>query len=224
MDWDPLLTSASFDELSDWAETDLIPISAIQHFSFCPRQAALIHLEAIWEENIYTLRGRFVHEEVDAGGSEIVQGVRVERRLPLRSQRFGLVGLADVVEFHGVTPYPVDYKHGPRRQKEHDDLQLCAQAVCLEEMTGQPVPRGAIYHASSRRRREVTFDPPLRRRLAEIIPQLRQMLQGEVLPPPVADSRCRHCSLHSSCLPATVADQRRLRRLFTNLWKPADEP
>ena len=224
MDWDTSLADDAPAELADWTETDFIPISAIQHFSYCPRQAALIYLEAIWDENIYTLRGRFVHEEVDAGGGEEVQGVRVERSLPLRSQRFGLVGLADVVEFHGIIPYPIDYKHGPRRQKEHDDLQLCAQAVCLEEMTGQSVPRGAIYHASSRRRREVIFDPPLRERLAKLIPQLRRLLQSEVLPPPVADARCRHCSLHSSCLPATVADHRRLKRLATNLWKLEDEP
>ena len=223
MTWEAEPLSDLTPEGGNWADHDLIPISALEHFSYCPRQAALIHLEAVWEENIYTLRGRFVHEEVDAGGSEEIEGVRVERSLPLRSQRLGLVGIADVVEFYGAIPYPVDYKHGPRRQKEHDDLQLCAQAVCLEEMTGQSVPRGAIYHASSRRRREVHFDASLRERMVEAVRQLRLLLQGDVLPPPPADARCRHCSLNSSCLPQTVADKRRLQRLSAGLWLLEEE-
>jgi CRISPR-associated exonuclease Cas4 len=206
-----------------WRDQDLVPISALEHYSYCPRQAALIHIEAVWDENLYTLRGRFVHEEVDAGGGEDVGEVRVERSLPLRSRRLGLVGVADLVEFHGSTPYPVDYKHGPKRQQEHDDLQLCAQAVCLEEMLAQPVPKGAIYHASSRRRREVVFDAALRQRLQTAVSQLRLLLQQQSLPPPVFDARCRHCSLNSSCLPQTVADQRRIKRLLASLWQVEED-
>lgn len=200
-------------------EENYLPISALEHFSYCPRQAALIHLEAVWDENLYTLRGRFVHEAVDEPGIELVGEVRVERSLPLRCRRLGLVGKADVVEFHGPIPYPVDYKHGPRRRREHDDLQLCAQAVCLEEMTGQAVPKGAIYHATSRRRREVVFDAVLRQHLEEVVLELRQMLHQEILPPPVADQRCRHCSLKSSCLPEAIANQRRMQRLLSGLWE-----
>lgn len=213
------------EQTGEWDEEEnYIPISALEHFSYCPRQAALIHLEAVWDENLYTLRGRFVHETVDEPGGESVGKVRVERSLPLLCRRLGLVGKADVVEFHGPIPYPVDYKHGPRRRREHDDLQLCAQAVCLEEMTGQAVPKGAIYHASSRRRREVVFDAPLRQRLEEVIPELRQMLRQEVLPAPVADARCRHCSLKSSCLPEAVVNQRRIKRLLSGLWQIEEEP
>jgi len=218
------MDEASAEGFESWDDADLVPISALEHFSYCPRQAALIHIEAVWDENIYTLRGRFVHEEVDAGGGEDEGGVRVERSLPLRSQRLGLVGVADIVEFHGATPYPVDYKHGPKRQKEHDDLQLCAQAVCLEEMTGQPVARGAIYHATSRRRREVVFDASLRQRLTAAVRDLRSLLRQEALPPPVADGRCRHCSLNSSCLPETVADPGRIKRLASRLWRVGEEP
>ena len=207
----------------EWTDQDLVPISALEHYSYCPRQAALIHIEAVWDENLYTLRGRFVHEEVDAGGGEDVGEVRVERSLPLRSRRLGLVGVADLVEFHGSTPYPVDYKHGPKRQQEHDDLQLCAQAVCLEEMLAQPVPKGAIYHASSRRRREVVFDAALRQRLQTAVSELRLLLQQQSLPPPVFDARCRHCSLNSSCLPQTVADQRRIKRLLASLWQVEED-
>jgi CRISPR-associated exonuclease Cas4 len=207
-----------------WGDQDLIPISAVQHYSYCPRQAALIHLEQVWDENLYTLRGRFVHETVDEPGEEISGAVRVERSLPLWSRRWGLVGRADVVEFHGVTPYPVDYKHGPRRPRKHDDLQVCAQAVCLEEMTGQPVPRGAIFHASSGRRREVECDASLRRHLKEVIAALRQTLNGETLPPAPNDKRCRQCSLNASCLPAVAADRRRVTRLVSSLFQVEDDP
>ena len=160
---------------------------------------------------------------VDQPGAETLGEIRVERALPLWSRRWGLVGKADVVEFHGDTPYPVDYKHGPRRRREHDDLQLCAQAVCLEEMTGQEVPRGAIFHATSQHRREVIFDPALRRRLQEAVVQLREILQGHTLPPAPNDKRCRQCSLKSSCLPTVVADARRMARLASALYRVEED-
>ncbi|MBU4231750.1 MAG: CRISPR-associated protein Cas4 [Proteobacteria bacterium] len=208
---------------AEFDESDLIPISAVQHYSYCPRQAALIHLEQVWEENLYTLRGRFVHEEVDQPGEEVDGNLRIERSLPLWSRRWGLVGKADVVEFHGLTPYPVDYKHGPRRPRTHDDLQVCAQAVCLEEMTGQLVPRGAIYHATSRRRREVECDEALRRRLREVVAALREALRRDILPPAPNDKRCRQCSLKSSCLPTVVADARRMARLGSDLYRVEED-
>ena len=138
-----------------WDDADLVMVSALEHWSYCPRQCALIHVEQTFDENLYTLRGRMLHERVDVPEAEQREGVRIERALPLWSDRLGLVGKADVVEFHGDAPYPVEYKHGPRQHWGHDDLQLCAQALCLEDMTGQPVPAGAIYHHSSRRRREL---------------------------------------------------------------------
>lgn len=202
-----------------WADHDLIPISALEHYSYCPRQAALIHIEAVWEENIYTQRGRFVHEQVDEPGEEYREGVRVERSLPLLSRRYGLVGRADIVEFHQGIPYPVDYKHGPRRRREHDDLQLCAQAVCLEEMTGTVVRRGAIFHASSRRRREVVFDEGLRRRLEETVVELRGLLRQTSLPKAPNDARCCNCSLNASCLPQVVSESKRLKSFISSLYK-----
>lgn len=207
-----------------WEDHELIPLSALEHFSYCPRQAALIHLEAVWEENVFTLRGRYVHETADLPGEEREDGVRVERALPLYSRRLGLVGRADIVEFHGDIPYPVDYKHGPKRRREHDDLQLCGQAVCLEEMMGVPVPKGAIYHASSRRRREVEFDAALRRRLEEAVAELRRLLGQSRLPPAVADARCRHCSLAVACLPEATSPSPRLARYLMRLWQPQEEP
>jgi CRISPR-associated exonuclease Cas4 len=200
-------------------EDDPIMISALEHWSYCPRQCALIHVEQTFDENLYTLRGRAVHKRVDEPVVEEQAGMRIERALPLWSKSLGLVGKGDVVEFHGETPYPVEYKHGPHREQEHDDLQLCAQALCLEEMTGQHVPRGAIYHHSSRKRREVEFTPGLRTRVVEVTEAIRTMLKATRLPPPVNDHRCTHCSLQESCMPAVIDEGRRasavVRDLFT---------
>jgi len=183
---------------------DPIMISALEHWSYCPRQCALIHVEQTFDENLYTLRGRAVHKRVDQPETDEQAGMRIERALPLWSKSLGLIGKADVVEFHGETPYPVEYKHGPHREQEHDDLQLCAQALCLEEMTGKTVPGGAIYHHSSRKRREVEFTPELRLRVVQATQAVRAMLASKQLPPPVNDRRCTHCSLKESCMPEVV--------------------
>ncbi len=184
-------------------------ISALEHYSYCPRQCALIHVEQTFDENLYTLRGQAVHNRVDEVKTDYQEGIRIERALPLWSQHLGLIGKADVVEFHDEIPYPVEYKHGPRRKKEHDDLQLCAQAMCLEEMTGQAVPKGAIFHHSSRRRREVVFSQELRRLVTDTVQAVRDLLASKTTPPPVNDKRCTHCSLLESCMPSAVAEQGR---------------
>jgi CRISPR-associated exonuclease Cas4 len=193
-------------------------ISALEHWSYCPRQCALIHLEQTFDENLYTLRGQAVHKKVDEPVVEEQAGMRIERALPLWSKSLGMVGKGDVVEFHGETPYPVEYKHGPHREQEHDDLQLCAQALCLEEMTGQSVPRGAIYHHSSRKRREVEFTVALRARVVEVTGAIRAMLQAKRLPPPVNDHRCTHCSLQESCMPSVIDEGRRASAVVRNLF------
>jgi CRISPR-associated exonuclease Cas4 len=204
--------------LQGWDEAELVMISALEHYSYCPRQCALIHQEQTFDENLYTLRGRAVHQQVDEPETAVEKGVRVERALPLWSNRLGLVGKADVVEFHGEVPYPVEYKHGPRRVKEHDDLQLCAQALCLEEMTRQSVPKGAIFHHSSRRRREVEFTPALREKVEQSVVEIRAMLASRALPPAVNDARCKNCSLQDSCLPSVVGEKARLKRLESTLF------
>jgi CRISPR-associated exonuclease Cas4 len=205
-------------------EDDWVPISALQHYSYCPRQCALIHIEQIFEENLYTLRGRAVHELVDTPDSAMTAGKRIERALPLYSSRLGLVGKADVVEFlPDGTPYPVEYKHGARRPSQHDDLQLAAQALCLEEMTGHAVPQGAIFHHSSRRRREVVISAALRAEVECLVPLIRDMLASGKLPPPVNDARCRHCSLLDACQPDAVAATDRLQRLSIELYAAEDD-
>jgi CRISPR-associated exonuclease Cas4 len=207
------------DEDLDRAE---VLISALEHFSYCPRQCGLIHLEQTFDENIYTIRGQLSHERVDAGEVELTAGIRVERAIPLWSDRLGLRGKADVVEFRPDGPYPIEYKVGPPRGK-HADVQLCAQALCLEEMLEVPVPRGAIFHVATRRRREVEFAESLRSRTMSLIEATRQMLVTQVLPPPVNDGRCGHCSLAESCLPDLVGDRDRLERTDSQAFEPAAE-
>lgn len=200
-----------------------IAISALQHWSYCPRQCALIHVEQVFSENLFTSRGRAVHALVDEPGAENAGTVCIERAMPLWSDALGLSGRADLVEFaKDGTPYPVEYKHGPRRAKRHDELQLVGQAICLEEMTGRQVPEGAIFHFSSRRRRKVQITEPLRIETRQTITAVRAMLSKPHLPPPANDKRCRYCSLIKLCQPAIVAGQTRYRNLLESLY--GDEP
>src|SRR5437016_10838232 len=188
-----------------WDEDDLIMISALEHYSYCPRQCALIHVEQTFDENIYTLRGTLAHERVDLSIVRHEDDIRVERGLPLWSRRLGLIGRADVVEFHEETPYPVEYKLGKRREWQYEAIQVCAQALCLEEMFGVVVRQGAIYYCGSRTRREITFDDSLRTVVEQTAVAVRTMLHTLNMPPAANDQRCRHCSLVDSCLPAVVS-------------------
>ena len=205
-------------------QDDFVMLSALQHYSYCPRQCALIHEEQSFADNLHTARGNAVHALVDLAGYELRSGVRIERALPLVSERLGLVGKADIVEFLADgTPYPIEYKHGPRRQRTHDDIQLAAQALCLEEMTGRPVSQGAIYHASSHRRREVAITAELRQLVIDTTIAIRALLQSAQMPPAVNDARCRECSLIDLCQPQILAGQARRRALRARLFSVEDE-
>ena len=180
---------------------DPVMVSALEHYSYCPRQCALIHLEHVWDENVYTMRGRDVHERVDEASSHETAGVRVERALPIWSKRLNLTGRADVVEFHDGVPYPVEYKSGRHRRGHHEELQLCAQAVCLEEMLNMKVDKGALYWHGSRERKEVVLTEALKIKVGEIAAAVHEMLVARHMPPPVNDKRCEDCSLREACLP-----------------------
>lgn len=204
-------------------EADPIPLSALQHWAYCPRQCGLIHLEQAFTDNVHTARGQAVHHMVDTPGYEIKSGVRVERALPLWSNRLNLIGKADLVEFHpDGTVFPVEFKHGAKRQKQHDDIQLAAQAMCLEDMLGRPVPKGAIFHASSHRRREVTVTPELRQLVIGTAESIRAMLASGRLPPPVNDARCEECSLKDICQPEAIANHTRQRQQKRDLFNPGE--
>lgn len=195
-------------------------LSALQHYSYCPRQCALIHVEQVFDENVHTMRGNAVHERVDQPGLESFEGVRSEYALSVWSERLGLIGKCDVVEFHpDGRIYPVEYKHGKKRAKTHDDIQLAAQAICLEEMTGKLVTHGAIYHHSSRRRREVAITASLRQQVEETVKAVRALLTSEKLPPPVNDARCKECSLKEICQPQVLADKARQRNAHVELFE-----
>jgi len=199
-------------------------LSALQHYSYCPRQCALIHQEQTFTDNLFTVRGQLAHQRVDSGESGMEGEIRIERTLPLFSDRYGLVGKADLVEFLADgTPYPVEYKQGKRQKKIHDEVQLAAQALCLEEMSGLPVPEGAIFHHKSRRRRVVKITAKLKAATIVLIEQVRSLLSSDKMPPPVEDvALCRACSLYHVCQPKLVAERSRLSRLRKTLFYSDD--
>ena len=185
------------------SEDEFIPLSALQHFVYCPRQCALIHSERQWAENALTAEGRLLHERVDDGGATRRGEVTTSRSVAIRSTRLGLSGIADVVETRdGGVPYPVEYKRGRPKTHRADEVQLCAQAICLEEMLGVDIPEGALYYGKNRRRQVVAFDTALRRYTEDIADQTHTLLRSRRTPPAEYDPRkCGRCSLQDICRP-----------------------
>jgi CRISPR-associated exonuclease Cas4 len=183
-------------------EADYIMLSALQHYLFCPRQCALIHIEQQWAENRYTAEGRVLHERADSNKSEWQGDLRIVRSLPICSWNYGLSGQADVVEFHGDgRVYPVEYKRGKPKQDRCDEVQLCAQALCLEEMLQVEINLGALYYGQKRRRKEVPLDASLRAFTVQIIDQTHRLIQEQKTPQAAYAKKCDACSLLSLCLP-----------------------
>lgn len=181
---------------------DPLPLSLLNDFLYCPRRAALKMVEGWRGANEHTARGDIVHEHSDLAGYEVAKGVTLLRALPVWSERFRLLGKCDIVERHlDGTLLPVEFKLGKRRQWENDDAQVCAQALCLEEMFGVSIPRAAIFHAASKRRREVELTPDLRRVTESAIGDLHRLLARETVPPAALKPACEHCSLFEICLP-----------------------
>lgn len=194
----------------DERNSEPIPLSALQHAVYCLRQAALIHLERLWAENRFTAEGQVLHMNADKPSVRKIKGVRRVTSLPLASRTLGIAGVADLVEFHQhgdhETPYPVEYKRGKAKLHRADEVQLCAQALCLEEMTGQPVPEGALFYAETKRRLCVPFDKELRQLTCTTIGQLKEVFTTLKTPPPTyRTDRCRACSLYDLCRPKDVA-------------------
>lgn len=199
---------------------DPINVSALNQYTYCPRRCGLIYLESEFSDNIHTARGNAEHERVDQSGYVTTrEGARAEYALPVWSERLGLIGKCDVVEFWpDGNIYPVEYKHGARKKRLNDDLQLVAQAMCLEEMTGKVITHGAIYHHGSRRRREVAITQELRDKVEETVNAIRAMMDSGKLPPPVNDARCKECSLKEICQPDALAERHRLKSLREELF------
>lgn len=184
----------------------LIPLSALQHYLYCPRQCALIHIERQWAESRQTAEGRLLHERTDAPGSERRRGVRTVTAMPLVHLELGITGIADVVELHrdtnGERAFPVEYKRGRPKAHRADEVQLCAQGLCLEAMLGRPVPAGALFYGQTRRRKDVAFDAELRELTRRTIAETRAMLDsGHTPSAEYTRRRCDACSLIDLCQP-----------------------
>jgi len=198
-----------------YIEDELLPLSALQHLIFCKRQCALIHIEQLWVENKFTAEGRIMHERVDRG-DQINRGrMKIEYSLPLKSSVLGITGKADVVEFHlkeGLEklwiPFPVEYKRGKPKKNLSDKVQLCAQALCLEEMLGIRVETGALFYGKTRRRLDVVFDDDLRNFTIRTSEELHDMISSGITPPPHYTKKCDTCSFLNLCLPKTIGKKR----------------
>lgn len=200
-----------------YAEEDLLPLSALQHLLFCPRQCALIHIEQIWVENLFTAQGRLMHERVDRTGRESRKDVRIEYGMPLRSLRLGLIGKADVVEFHlqeeGAVkwlPFPVEYKRGRAKKENWDRVQLCAQAICIEEMLAIPISAGALFYGKNRRRQDVRFSVELRQETKNTALKLHELFAAGRTPGPIYTKKCDSCSFYQLCLPKLLEKKRKV--------------
>ncbi|MCE8040398.1 CRISPR-associated protein Cas4 [Halomonas sp. MCCC 1A11062] len=205
-----------------------VPLSALQHMLFCPRQCALIHLEQQWEENRYTAEGRILHERADHLGHERRRGIHTAMALPLASEVLGLTGVADVVEFDETRqPHvvrPIEYKRGRPKAHRADEVQLCAQALCLEEMLSLRIEEGALYYGKTRRRKTVTFDEELRTLTLRIIAETRALFDSNRTPSATYEpKRCDHCSLIDACQPQVMGKQRSAGRWLERQIQSLDE-
>lgn len=189
-------------------DDELIMMSALQHYCFCPRQCALIYVENLWRENHLTTAGKLLHEHVDHCGTESRPGIKRLTALRLISRRLGVIGVADMVELHltpqGWLAYPIEYKHGKPKPNRADEVQLCAQAMALEEMRHETIPEGALFYATPRRRTIVSFDDSLRKLTLEIAQAVHALIREARTPPPIYTNRCDACSLYDLCLPKQV--------------------
>lgn len=228
-----------------FTEDELLPVSLLQHLLFCERRAALVHIEGIWGENIFTAEGDILHDKVhDDLPVESRVDVCITRGLQLRSLRFGLTGKADVVEFHRVTdeeadsvqaseglkssipfsgapglwrPYPVDYKRGRLRSEEGFEIQLCAQALCLEEMMGVAVPAGAIFFGKPHRRLKVIFDSSIRKRTEQAAHRMHELIRSNQTPPARYEKKCKSCSLFDICMPKVTDASKSVPKYLTRM-------
>ncbi|WP_028079635.1 CRISPR-associated protein Cas4 [Solimonas soli] len=199
-------------------DEDLIPLSALQHYLYCPRQCALIHVERLWAESRHTAEGRLMHDRADTAGVEVRHGVRTDTSMPLSAPELGIAGVADIVEFRkgeaGLVPRPVEYKRGKPKAHRADEVQLCAQALCLESMLRCSVPEGALFYGKTRRRQCVVFDEALRALTLDTIQAVRRMLNESRTPKAVYEAkRCDTCSLLELCRPHELT-----RRMSVRDW------
>lgn len=209
-----------------FTEDEFISISALQHYVFCPRQCALIHVEDVWQENVFTVRGNILHDKVDTDTYETRGTLKTVRGLRLHSYRLGIVGRADVVEFKkpkgsSKEPeiFPVEFKSGKPKNDLSDKVQLCAQALCLEEMLNTSVKNGAFFYGRIRRREQIEIDEQLRSHTESIIASVREIVTKKIVPLARYMKKCEHCSLQSVCMPKAM-NQQKLQKYLKELYTP----
>ena len=210
-----------------YPESDFVMLSALQHYVYCARQCALIHLEQIWSENVYTAEGREMHDRVDHGETSYRTGVRVTRSTALRSALLGISGVADVVEWHKLKnheePFPVEYKRGKPKKHDADKIQLCAQAMCLEEMLGIQIKAGALFYGQTKHRFDVDFDDSLRERTVLAAEGVHDLFRNGVTPPPEPGPKCKLCSLKEECLPEVIVQGKSAKVYLQKLLQTLSE-
>jgi len=224
-----------------YTEDNLIPISAIQHYVFCERRAALVFLERLWNDNLATTEGSRLHRKTESGKSEWQDGVLVTRSLPVHSLQNGLIGVMDVVEFHPCdsnssesqtvelagrkgtwVPFPIEFKRGKLRREEGFIQQLCAQTLCLEEMLDTHIEEGAIFYGKTRRRFSVIFDQDLRERTRETVTKLHHLFEQQITPVVKEQAKCSHCSLYDLCSPQSLKSSRSIKLYFNKILQMDD--
>ncbi len=230
--------------MSMFTEDDLIPISALQHFAFCERQWGLIHLEGLWAENRLTVEGKQLHERADSDETQVRGDVRIARGQRIRSLVHGLVGRADIVEFHKDTspsaveqngielnglegrwnPIPIEYKRGRVKFKPIDEIQLCAQALCLEEMLETAIDEGFLFYGKTRRRHPVTFSPTLRQLTTDCIENIRHATILGKTPSASYQKECDNCSLYDLCMPKAIEQSQSVREYLNKSVRDLPSP
>lgn len=216
-----------------YSDDDLISISALQHFLFCQRRCALVHLEQLWEENVFTAEGQNLHQKTHTADTENRPGIRIVRGLRIHSYRLGLIGQADVVEFCqadvGISlsgaeglwqPFPVEYKRGIQKERREYEIQLCAQALCIEEMLKTEIPYGALYYGQSKRRMEIDLSPALRKQTDDVARQLHELIDGQTTPTARYEKKCEACSLYNRCLPKTTGLKKKVEVYLEKAYEP----
>lgn len=203
-----------------YTEDEFIQLSSLQHYMFCPRQCGLIHVHGLWTENRFTARGRVLHERVDSGEDETRGVEHIVRSLNIYSREYGLSGRADVVEFRDergvLVPFPVEYKSGKPKPDDRDTVQLCAQALCLEEMLGVHIGEAALYYGKTRHRVRVELNDGLRQKTISAIHAVHEMVKKRQVPEGVYKKKCDTCSLYEGCMPKLA--ERRMKRYIEELF------
>jgi CRISPR-associated exonuclease Cas4 len=204
-----------------FTEDDLIMISALQHYIFCPRQCGLIHVDDAWNENLFTVRGGILHEKVDTDTYETRGDVKTVRGLRIHSYKYGLVGRCDVVEFRFYKNtnevLPVEFKSGEPKEDISDKVQLCAQVLCLEEMLGTQISIGAFFYGKIRRRNSIEIDDELRNQTEQVIASVREIVSRKIVPTAEYSAKCRNCSLIDICQPKAL-NKKKLKNYISGLY------